>query len=348
MGGQIPSPNSALVLEFVTHSIAQLQSQLAILESPGNIPLTLQGAKSTMQRLKLCEQGPSLSRFIYGWWRLAEWNFSADEVQQRIEDCLAAGLTTHDHADVYGDYTCETIFGKALKQAPHLREKIELISKCGIQLVSPNRPQHKTKAYNTSKDHIIRSAENSLKELHTDYLDILLIHRPDPLMDADEIADAFSQLKASGKVKYFGVSNFTPYQFELLQSRLDSPLVTNQVEVSVMHLPPFTDGTLDQAQQLRRCPMAWSSLAGGRLFSDTTNRTMHVRTALESVGKMLGGAHLDKVALAWLLTHPANILPIIGSGSMARLKSALAAEQLRIPREAWFQIYQASAGQNIP
>ena len=301
-----------------------------------------------MQRLQICDQGPSLSRFIYGWWRLAEWDFSTDDVQQRIEDCLAAGITSHDHADIYGNYSCESIFGKALKQAPQLRDKIELISKCGIQLVSANRPQHKSKAYNTSKQHLIQSVENSLRELHTEYLDILLIHRPDPLMNADEVAEAFRQLKDSGKVKHFGVSNFTPHQFELLQSRLDAPLVTNQIEVSVMHLPSFTDGTLDQAQQLRRCPMAWSSLAGGRLFSDTTNRTMHIRTALESVGKMIGGAHLDQVALAWLLMHPAKILPIIGSGSMERLNSAIAAEKLELPREAWYQIYEASAGQEIP
>jgi len=301
-----------------------------------------------MQRLQICDQGPTLSRFIYGWWQLADWDFSTADVQQLIEDCLATGLTSHDHADIYGNYSCESIFGKALKQAPHLRDKIELISKCGVQLVSSNRPRHKTKAYNTSKQHLIQSVENSLQELHTEYLDILLIHRPDPLMNADEIAEAFRQLKDSGKVKHLGVSNFTPHQFELLQSRLTVPLVTNQIKVSVMHLPPFTDGTLDQAQQLRRCPMAWSSLAGGRLFSDTTNKTMHIRTALESVGKMIGGAHLDQVALAWLLMHPAKILPIIGSGTMTRLNSARAAEKLELPREAWYQIYQASAGQDIP
>ncbi|WP_094711706.1 aldo/keto reductase family oxidoreductase [Hahella sp. CCB-MM4] len=301
-----------------------------------------------MQRIPVCHNGPIFSRFIYGWWRLAEWKMSAADIQQRIEDCLSLGITTHDHADIYGDFACEPLFGQALKQAPHLREKIELVSKCGIQLVSDRRPQHKSKSYNTTKSHIIQSAENSLKEMSTDYLDVLLIHRPDPLMCADEVAEAFSELNTSGKVKYFGVSNFTPRQFDLLQSRLAFPLVTNQVEVSVLHLPPLTDGTLDQAQQLGRCPMAWSSLAGGRLFSDTTTRASHVRTALEEVGNNLGGAHLDQVALSWLLKHPANILPIIGSGSWERIESAVSSAKLQMSREDWYQIYEASAGQELP
>ncbi|WP_020409120.1 aldo/keto reductase [Hahella ganghwensis] len=301
-----------------------------------------------MQRIPVCHNGPTFSRFIYGWWRLADWNLSAADIQQRIEDCLSKGITTHDHADIYGDYTCESLFGQALKQAPKLREKMELVTKCGIQLVSPNRPNHQSKSYNTTKDHIIRSAENSLRVMHTDYLDALLIHRPDPLMNADEVAEAFTTLHTSGKVKHFGVSNFTPRQFDLLQSRLEFPLVTNQVEVSVLHLPPLTDGTLDQAQQLGRCPMAWSSLAGGRLFSDTTTRASHVRTALEEVGKNMGGAHLDQVALSWLLQHPANIMPIIGSGSLQRIESAVAAEAMKMSREDWYQIYEASAGQELP
>ncbi len=301
-----------------------------------------------MQRMNLCAQGPNFSRFVYGWWRLAQWGMTSLEIQQRIEDCLALGVTTHDHADIYGDYLCENLFGRALKQAPWLREQIEVVSKCGIRLVSQRRPQYQSQCYNTSKAHIIASAENSLRELHTDYLDALLIHRPDPLLDADEVAEAFSALRSSGKVKHFGVSNFTLSQFELLQSRLDFSLITNQIEISVLHLPSFTDGTLDQAQQLRRCPMAWSSLAGGRLFSDSSNRAVQVRAVLEQERREIGAASLDQVALAWLLMHPAKILPIVGSGAKQRLQSAVAAADVQLSREAWYRIYEASAGEQLP
>lgn len=300
-----------------------------------------------MQRLTMCPGGPEFSRFVYGWWRLTEWGMSTADIQARIEQCLALGVTTQDHADIYGDYGCEALFGEALGQAPHLRDKIEIVSKCGIKLLSDNRPQHQVKSYDTTFAHIVNSAERSLVNLQTDYLDVLLIHRPDPLMKADEVARAFESLRDSGKVRHFGVSNFTPWQFDLIQSRLDFPLVTNQLEVSVLHLEPFLDGSLDQCQQDNTAPMAWSSLAGGRLFSHEDPVAKRVMVCLQAVAARVGGA-ADQVALAWLLRHPANILPIIGTGSIERLESALGAADIELERDDWYAIWEASAGQEVP
>lgn len=294
--------------------------------------------------LSLQKQGPVCSRLVLGAWRLANWQMTTLEIQQLLHTCLELGITTIDHADIYGDYTCEGLFGAVLKAEPGLREHLQLISKCGIQLVSPHRPAHTLKYYDTSRAHILNSVDNSLRQLQTDYLDLLLIHRPDPFMNADETAAAFIQLVRSGKVRSVGVSNFTPSQFELLQSRLDFPLVTNQVEISIMHLEAFLDGTLDQCQRLRIAPMAWSPLGGGALFQGSDLKAERLRKVLTDVGNQLNGASIDQVALAWLLSHPANIVPIIGSGKLDRIRSAAAATALTLTREQWFTLWTASTG----
>jgi len=300
-----------------------------------------------VSQIMLHQQGPCLSRLIAGVWRMAEWQQSPDETLTFIEQCLELGITTFDHADLYGDYTCEAIFGRALKADPALRSRIQLVSKCGIKLVSKNRPNHHIKHYDTSYDHILASVDNSLKSLQTDYLDLLLIHRPDPLMDADQVALAFTQLQKAGKVLHFGVSNFQPSQVDLLASRLKRPLVTNQVEISVMYLDPFLDGTLDQCQQLRMAPMAWSPLGGGELFTGESPKALRLRAALGTIAE-LNQASIDQVALAWLLTHPAQILPILGTGNLERLRSAAVAEHLKLTREQWFAIWTASTGTDVP
>ena len=300
-----------------------------------------------VSQITLHQQGPCLSRLIAGVWRMAEWQQSPDETLAFIEQCLELGITSFDHADLYGDYTCEAIFGRALKADPALRSRIQLVSKCGIKLVSKNRPNHHLKHYDTSYDHILVSVDNSLKSLQTDYLDLLLIHRPDPLMNADQVAAAFTQLQEAGKVLHFGVSNFRPSQVDLLASRLKRPLVTNQVEISVMHLDPCLDGTLDHCQQLRMAPMAWSPLSGGELFAGESPKALRLRTTLGAIAE-LNQASIDQVALAWLLTHPAQILPILGTGNLERLRSAAVAEQLKLTREQWFAIWTASTGAEVP
>jgi predicted oxidoreductase len=300
-----------------------------------------------MTRIQLTDNGPTFSRIVAGVMRLREWRMDTAALLDFIHGCLDLGVTTFDHADIYGSYTCEELFGEALAAEPSLRGRLELVTKCGIQLPSPNRPGNRVHHYNTGRDHIIASAENSLRNLRTDYLDLLLIHRPDPLMDADEVAEAFVALRSSGKVRHFGVSNFMPWQFHLLGSRLDFPLVTNQIELSVLHLDPLHDGTLDQLQRLRVAPMVWSPVAGGRLFASAEERAARVRDALEAVGREVG-APVDGVALAWLMRHPARILPVLGTGKIERVRDAVAAEDIALDRQQWFAIWEASAGREVP
>ncbi|HEY9696109.1 MAG TPA: aldo/keto reductase [Trichocoleus sp.] len=288
------------------------------------------------------------SRLALGVWRLAEWQMQPRERVAFIETALELGITTIDHADIYGNYTCEGLFGDALALKPGLRDQMQLITKCDIKLVSANRPEHTIKHYDTSQAHIVASVENSLNQLRTDRVDLLLLHRPDPLMDADETAEALMDLKQAGKILHVGVSNFQPSQFDLLASRLNFPIVTNQVEFSVTHLTPLYDGTFDQCQRLRIAPMAWSPLGGGDLFQSDSPSAKRLRSALQTIGEQLGNATIDQVALAWILRHPANIIPVLGTGKRDRLQSAAAAAQLQLSREQWFYILAASTGAPVP
>ncbi len=299
-----------------------------------------------MQRVELTED-LSFSRIIHGLWRLTEWNMSNDEVLALIEDCLKAGITTFDHADIYGNYTCEKKFGDALALKPELRKEMEIVTKCGIKLVSNNRPEHSVKSYDTSKEHIIASVNQSLQNLQTDYIDVLLIHRPDPLMDPAKVAEAFTQLKIEGKVRHFGVSNFKRSQFKMLQSYLDFPLITNQIELSAYQLENFEDGTLDLCQEERIAPMAWSPLAGGSIFSSNDERAKNLRNTLDRIAGEIGAKAIDEVLYAWLLSHPANIMPIVGSGKMSRIESAMRALDLSLSRDQWFEILQVAMEREI-
>ncbi len=299
-------------------------------------------------RIALSKHGPDVSRIVHGLWRLAAWKKSEQEIVGLIHACLEQGITTFDHADIYGDYTCEGLFGAALAASGVDRSSIQLVTKCGIKLASANRPRHKMHCYDTSCSHILASVENSLKCLHTDYIDLLLIHRPDPLTDPREINEAFVRLRQSGKVHYFGVSNFLPSQFEMLASKLDVPLVTNQIEYSVVHLEPHADGSLDLCQRLEICPMAWSPLGGGRLFQDGSDGAKRLRETLRRIGRDLEGASTDQVALAWILKHPAKFVPVLGTGNIDRIKRAVAALDLELSLEQWFEIRRDSLGQDVP
>jgi predicted oxidoreductase len=292
--------------------------------------------------------GPEVSRLALGLWRLAGWDLEDTVLLDLIHAALDLGISTFDHADIYGSYRCEELFGRALALEPGLRPRMQIVTKCGIKLVSERRPAHRIHHYDTGKAHILASVDNSLRALGTDYVNLLLIHRPDPLMNADEVAEAFHELRSSGQVLHFGVSNFLPWQFDLLASRLDFPLVTNQLEISVLHMEALHDGTVDQCQRLGISPMAWSPLGGGRLFSSDDERAVRVREALCAVGDELGGASLDQVALAWLLRHPSRIVPVLGTGSVEHLRRSAAAAALSLNREQWFSIWTASAGHEVP
>ncbi|MCC5893401.1 aldo/keto reductase family oxidoreductase [Exiguobacterium sp.] len=297
-----------------------------------------------MQRIALTED-LSFSRIVHGMWRLAEWDMSAQERLTFIEQCIELGITTFDHADIYGGYTCEGLFGEALRLKPELRDQIEIVTKTGIKLTGDFNPGQTLNHYDTTKAHIIRQAERSLQELAIDHIDTLLIHRPDPLMDPDAVAEAFTALHESGKVRTFGVSNHLPSQQRLLQSRLSFQLVTNQLELSPMQLKHFEDGSVDLCHEERMPLMAWSPLAGGRLFSEEDYAPL--RDTLQTIASRHDVSGIDTVVYAWLLAHPARILPIIGSGKIERVQSGVEALNIELTREEWFEILKAARGRDV-
>lgn len=292
-----------------------------------------------MQRIKLHPQGPELSRIVAGAWR---WNtVSPTQIEVLIKASLENGVTSFDHADIYGNYTCEETFGNALRGNTSLRSQLQLITKFGIKLLSDKRPDHKVKYYDTSREHINHSVENSLKALGTDYLDVLLIHRPDPLLNPEEVADTFTQLKQQGKVLFFGVSNFTTTQFEMLQSHLSFPLVTNQIELSLFKHESFFNGDVDVMMKHNVCPMAWSPLGGGKHFDDE-----RVKNVFE---KICGHYQITatQLLLAWLLMHPAAVVPVIGTTKPERIGEGAEAMAVNLTRQDWFELLTAVSGKDV-
>ncbi|WP_423369333.1 aldo/keto reductase [Burkholderia sp. LMG 32019] len=290
------------------------------------------------------------SRIVFGMWRIGDWALPVRERRALIEAALELGVTSFDHADIYGDYTAEGLFGDVLADAPHLRERMQIVTKCGIRLVSARRPAHGIKHYDTRAAHVVASVEQSLRALRTDRLDLLLLHRPDPLMDADEVAATFAALRRDGKVRAFGVSNFTPAQAALLQDRMAAhgmSLATNQVECSPLHLAPLDDGTFDQAQRWRCPPMLWSPLAGGRLLTEASPAATRVRECATRIGDALG-VSATTVLFAWLLALPCRPLPIVGSSRIAALREAVAATHIALEREHWFELLHAARGVEVP
>lgn len=290
----------------------------------------------------------SFSPVIAGTMKWGRWGVAYDRsgYEKMIEGCLDLGVTSFDHADIYGDYTTEEEFGAVLQSKPHLRTQMQLISKCGIKMIGPYRPQHQIKSYDSSFEHIIASAERSLKNLHTDYLDLLLIHRPDPLMHPDEIARAFEFLHQQGKVRQFGVSNFNTSQLALIGSRI--PISCNQIEASVFHLAPFLDGTLDHHIQHNILMMAWSPLGGGVLGNDARNeKADRIKKAAAGLSEKYQCLP-DQLLLAWLMMHPAKPIPVLGTSKLERVKGAMEAKGLSLDREDWFRLWTASTGQDVP
>jgi len=290
----------------------------------------------------------TMDRIIHGHWRLKDWKLSKEDLLKFVESVRDIGVRTVDTADIYGGYSCEEAFGEALKLKKGLREELTIITKCGIMVPCENRPEIKSHHYDNTRKHILKSAERSLKNLGTDYLDLLLIHRPSPFMDPAEVSEAFRELFQSGKVRNFGVSNFKPSQFDLLSSSVDFPLVTNQVEISPLHLNVFQDGTMDNIMMRRTYPMAWSPLAGGDIFSGNGEREKNVRSALLAIGEKYGEHRLDTLVYAFLLSHPAKILPIVGSGKIERIQNAIDAQKIRLNSEEWLTVYKASLGKSLP
>jgi len=300
-----------------------------------------------MQSLTLRENTPNFSRIVYGVWRLGDdSDTSVANVRAKIDACLAQGITSFDHADIYGDYSCEEIFGRALAADPALRKQMQLISKCDILLTSDKFPNRRVKHYDTSAAYINEQVAQSLRNLHTDYLDLLLLHRPDPFMDHHETGKALDALIDSGKCAAVGVSNFKTWDWELLQSAMRHKLVTNQIEISLLERDCFVDGTLAHLQQQDIRPMAWSPLAGGRLFSEDA-AALRLRPIMQGIAEAQNCA-LDHVAIAWLLAHPAGILPIVGTNNLDRVAQLSKAMDVEIDRETWFELWTAAAGEEVP
>ncbi|EPS4452364.1 MULTISPECIES: aldo/keto reductase family oxidoreductase [unclassified Vibrio] len=292
--------------------------------------------------------GPEFSELVQGYWRAADWGMTAQERLSFLKQHIELGITTVDHADIYGNYECEALFGEALALDKSVRDQIQIVTKCDINLCGDKTPERKINHYDTSSAHIYQSVNNSLERLNVDEIDVLLIHRPDVLMDADEVAEAFTELHKVGKVKHFGVSNFTPRQFELLQSRLGKPLVTNQVEINPLNFEVAHDGTLDQMQMLRTRPMAWSCLGGGSIFSGESEQAILVRNELEAIREEVGAISIDQVIYAWVRRLPSKPIPIIGSGKIERVQTAVNALNIELTREQWYRVWVASKGHGVP
>lgn len=285
-----------------------------------------------------------LSPIVAGLWRSTEWQMSVPERVRWIEQALELGITSFDHADIYGSYRAEVLFGEALKAAPSLRHRMQLVTKCGIRMRAPEKPYRLTH-YDTGAAYVRAQVEHSLQKLHTEQLDLVLIHRPDYLMDAAALADTFATLTREGKVAQWGVSNHSTHQFALLHQH--HPLVTNQLELSPLQLSTLDDGTLDQAQQLGLRPMIWSPLAGGRLFSGDDEQAQRVRNEMSAVAARYD-ISLTTLAFAWVLKHPSRPYPITGSRRIESLREAVAALDVQLDNEDWYAIWAASKGHGVP
>jgi predicted oxidoreductase len=290
-----------------------------------------------MERVNLSSSS-SISRIIYGMWRLADdINTSSKHISDKVNLCLDQGITSFDQAAVYGLYSAEALFGEVLKANPSLRHKIEIVSKCGIVNPSDRYAGVSVSHYDTSREHIFNSVDASLKNMATDYLDLLLIHRQDPFLDHHETGKALDDIIKSGKVKEVGVSNFKSWDFTLLQSAMKSHLVTNQIEMSLAATDSFTNGDLAFHQEQATTIMAWSPLGGGKLMKDKGI----LGKALKKIA-VNQNVDIAAVAVAWLLAHPARICPVMGTNNLNRIAKISDAMNVKMDRESWFELYTAS------
>ncbi len=304
-----------------------------------------------MQRVPLSPDGPEFSRLVYGTWRLLDDPSAAapERVLERLKACLDLGITTLDTAEIYGQYRVEEALGQALALDAGVRDKLEIVTKCGIYVPCEFHPERKVAHYNASAERIVKSAEKSLRLLGVEKLDLLLVHRPDWLTGIDETAAGLNQLLREGKILAAGVSNYNVHQFEALNARMEKPLVTNQVEFNLLHMDPIYDGVADQCQRLRIKPMAWSPLAGGRMMSGSTDAAairLHAKAA--KLGLKYDNATLGQLAYAWLLAHPSQPLPVIGTNKVERIQSVAKAAGLTLEREDWYALWEAAQGHPIP
>jgi predicted oxidoreductase len=296
-----------------------------------------------MQKIYLSDSGPKVSPAIYGFYR---WTTEAPDTQASMEKivnlCLELGINTFDHADIYGDYQCEEIFGRLISAKSFKREDIVLFTKCGLRLPNVNQPGVRVKHYDTSREHILASVDNSLRKLKTDYIDIFLLDHLDPLSSLEETALTLSQLKDSGKVKNIGVTNFSVFQHQLLASYLRVPIVTNHIELNLLNTSALDNGQVDYIKQRYMRPLASAPLAGGRIATGTDGDAIRVRRKLVDIAKKYD-ADIESIAVAWLVKFGA--LPLIGTTSEQRIRNIVNAFSIELDRQDWYELYAASKGE---
>lgn len=294
---------------------------------------------SELRRIKIHENGPEFSRLVWGSMRSEQQFASSHELAEHLRFLLDHGITTLDTAPPYGHpdpYTVEEFLGRAIAEVG--RDKFEIVTKCGIQRVSPHRTENWIRHFDSSEKEILRSVDRSLEKLKVDTIDVLLVHRPDYLMDADETAAALDKVVAQGKARHIGVSNFSPSRLNLLASRLKAPIVTNQVQFSPLHLKPISDGTFDLALQLGHVPMIWSPVAGGRLLTSDEEAVRGMRKVLGGIAEKYALAGPAEAAIAFVVRHPAGRLPVIGTASRERIEGAIKAAETELDRQDWYSV----------
>ena len=301
-----------------------------------------------MPRTQIAPKGPILSRMVYGTWRMLDDAPSAQDINRRLHLCRDLGITTIDGAEIYGGYAQEAALGAAMALTPGLRDSLELVTKSGIYVPHSTAPGRRVAHYDVTAQRLTTCVDAALKRLGTDRIDVFLVHRPDWLTSIDDTASGLNALVASGKIRSAGVSNYSPAQYAALNSRMDQPLVTNQVEFSLLHMDPIFDGTFDQMQAERVQPMAWSPLAGGRLFDRNTEAAQRLANEAALIAPKYGNASLEQLAYAWIMAHPSRPVPVIGTNRIDRIESAAKAATIILEREDWFGLWVAAKGHGIP
>lgn len=294
-----------------------------------------------MEKIYLSDSGPKVSPAVYGFYRWNEGDLSQYKMEQIIDLCLELGINTFDHADIYGGYQCEEMFGEIIKSKRIKREDIVLFTKCGIKLPHPSRPDTRIKHYDTSKEHILKSIENSLRNLRTDYIDIFLLDQLDPLSDLEETVITLQKLRESGKVKNIGVVNFSVFQHQLLSSYLRIPIVTNHIELNLLNTTAFDNGQIDYIKQKYMRPLATAPLAEGQIANSIDKRPLLIRRKLEELSPKYN-AHIESIAVAWIVKLGA--LPLIGTTDEQRIRNIVRAFDIDLDRQDWYELYGASRG----
>lgn len=302
-----------------------------------------------MDKVKI-NQYVSFSKVIQGFWRAQDWQWTPQQLNRYLNELVERGVTTMDHADIYGNYTCEGIFGEALKLSPQLRDEIEIVTKCGIALPSSPEQDIQGHRYDHSKTHIQKAVDRSLQQLNVDYLDSLLIHRPSPLMDPHEVTEALKALVSEGKVRSFGVSNFNKSQYDLLSKCLvcDKLHITiNQLEVSPYTLDAIDNGVINHMYKDDVKIMSWSPMAGGKLFDLADEKAARIMAIVSPLAQKYN-VTTNGIIMAWLDKHPAAIMPVLGTHKIERIDDAIAGLKVALTDQEWFDIYTASLGHDIP